>query len=158
MVGMNQLLAASDAVDIIPALVPCRLPRPPIQPAVLPALLPPADPSLVEVVPPRFALVLQRFSAWCEIYSIDEAFLRIPADSAVRIARVIRETVQIELGLPVSVGIGKSKTLAKLANRGAKTSPRHDGVMDTSRLSERVCGERFCPPCRCPTSGASAPG
>ena len=44
--------------------------------------------------------------------------------------RHIRETVGRWTGLPVSVGIGPTKTLAKVANRAAKKDPALDGVLD----------------------------
>ncbi len=60
----------------------------------------------------------------CEQYSIDEAFLRfecvfpeVESFSDLR-RRVLRET-----GIPVSVGGGRTRTLAKLANRLAKKTP-----------------------------------
>ncbi|MEZ5346669.1 MAG: hypothetical protein R2681_14045 [Pyrinomonadaceae bacterium] len=58
-----------------------------------------------------------------EVYSIDEAFLDLgtpdkTADVGFSIKRVIEEAT----GIPVSVGIAKTKTLAKLTNHIAKTS------------------------------------
>lgn len=74
-----------------------------------------------------------------EIYSIDEAFFRLPAaDEATlrqtgeRICRIIgRDT-----GIPVSLGFGPSKTLAKLANRLAKQNPAHGGVFVMPPVAE----------------------
>ena len=58
-----------------------------------------------------------------EIYSIDEAFLDISSfyycdleDTALEIRRLIKQWT----GIPVSIGIGPTKTLAKVANRQAK--------------------------------------
>ena len=58
-----------------------------------------------------------------EIYSIDEAFLDISSfyycdldDTAREIRRLIKQWT----GIPVSIGIGPTKTLAKVANRQAK--------------------------------------
>ncbi len=61
-----------------------------------------------------------------EVYSIDEAFgqLRRPKGEALLDwAQQLRQDVLRQLGLPVAVGIGPSKVLAKLANRLAKRSP-----------------------------------
>jgi DNA polymerase V len=65
-----------------------------------------------------------------EIYSIDEAFLDLRGFEH-RLqdhARDIRATVLQWTGIPVSVGIAPTKTLAKLANRLAKKDPAAGGV------------------------------
>jgi DNA polymerase V len=67
-----------------------------------------------------------------EIYSIDEAFLdltKIPAGSVVSLARDIRKQIRQWTGIPVSIGVGPTKTLSKVANHMAKNSPVHDGVV-----------------------------
>ena len=71
----------------------------------------------------RLMAVIGQFSPEQEIYSIDESFLRfagfdhwdLTAHGRTLRGRVLRWT-----GLPVGVGIGPTKTLAKLANRLAK--------------------------------------
>ena len=65
-----------------------------------------------------------------EIYSIDEAFifLRGGCPDPAAYGRRIRETVGQWTGIPVSVGIAPTKTLAKLANRAGKRDP--SGVFD----------------------------
>lgn len=78
----------------------------------------------------RVTEILGRFAAWQEVYSIDESFLGLrgtPAELA-RIGAEIRATILRNTGLPVCVGIAPSKTLAKVANRGAKQTPRLAGV------------------------------
>jgi DNA polymerase V len=60
-----------------------------------------------------------------EVYSIDEAFLDISdiaEDKLESYARQIRERILRCLGLPVSIGISHTKTLAKVANIFAKKS------------------------------------
>jgi len=66
-----------------------------------------------------------------EVYSIDEAFLNLTGlpDPAGH-ARRIRDTVLRWTGIPVSIGIGSTKTLAKAANKLAKQRPDFDGVLD----------------------------
>ncbi len=67
-----------------------------------------------------------------EIYSIDEAFLHLPGwgnvEEALRHARAIRAAVLRGTGIPVSIGIAATKTLAKIANRYSKFIPQHQGV------------------------------
>lgn len=73
----------------------------------------------------RVMAVLERITgADVEQYSIDEAFIRL--DGALRshaegLAQNIRETVQAWVGITVSVGIGSTRTLAKIAAHRAKT-------------------------------------
>lgn len=58
-----------------------------------------------------------------EIYSIDEAFLdlrSLPADERLSFCRQLQQRIGQYTGIPVSIGIGASKTLAKLANHIAK--------------------------------------
>ena len=58
-----------------------------------------------------------------EVYSVDEAFLELDALGEKKMAELalsIRNTVEQWTGIRVSVGVGPTKTLAKLANRLAK--------------------------------------
>ena len=65
-----------------------------------------------------------------EVYSIDEAFLSLEdVPDPVEYARGIRDTVGRWTGIPVSIGIGATKTLAKAA---AKLAKRRGGVCDLS--------------------------
>ncbi len=72
--------------------------------------------------------VLRSFSPDVEIYSIDEAFVdltgtrKLHKKNYVQIAKAIRERIMNEVGIPVSIGISTSKTLAKLASDKAKNS------------------------------------
>ena len=64
------------------------------------------------------------FATDCEVYSIDESFLRwrCTPRSLVAYGRRIRDTVLQWTGLPVSIGFGVTKTLAKAANKLAKAN------------------------------------
>ena len=78
----------------------------------------------------RVMRVLADFTPELEIYSIDEAFLGL-AGFGERLeahARTLRATVLQWTGIPVSVGIAATKTLAKAANRRAKKDPALGGV------------------------------
>ena len=76
---------------------------------------------------------LSQFTPDIEVYSIDEAFLDLSGvtrGDLTSYGRSIRSTVKTWTGIPVSVGIAKTKTLAKIANRIAKKSLKADGVLD----------------------------
>lgn len=76
----------------------------------------------------RVMELLGRFAAELEVYSIDEAFLRVPTDRPRAVAHQIREEIARLIGLPVCVGVARTKVLAKLANRSAKKVPDLGGV------------------------------
>jgi DNA polymerase V len=66
-----------------------------------------------------------------EIYSIDEAFLDmhdLPYNDLSRLGLEIKKKVKKDIGIPVTVGIAPTKTLAKMANRYAKKKRRDVGV------------------------------
>ena len=66
-----------------------------------------------------------------ELYSIDEAFIDVGVpDKLPMLGRHIKNAVFEKTQIPVSVGIARTKTLAKLANHIAKISPKADGVLD----------------------------
>ncbi|MBN1495413.1 MAG: Y-family DNA polymerase [Spirochaetes bacterium] len=81
---------------------------------------------------------LGRFAPEMEIYSIDEAFLfmRGMRGDPVEYARQIRDVVNQWTGIPVSIGIAPTKTLAKLASRIGKKDPASLGVF---ALTDRAC-------------------
>lgn len=86
----------------------------------------------------RMMAVLGRYSPEQEIYSIDECFLGMDGFAHLDLAEYgqrIRAQVRQWLGLPVCVGFGETKTLAKLANFVAKKRPGFDGVCDLGALS-----------------------
>jgi DNA polymerase V len=81
----------------------------------------------------RVMKTLATFSPEIEIYSIDEAFLSlqgIEKEKLTEFGQNIRQTVQKWTGIPVSVGIGRTKTLAKIAARIAKKYPGYRNVFD----------------------------
>jgi len=82
----------------------------------------------------RVMQTLSNFTPSMEIYSIDEAFLGLDGiqDNLDNYGRTIRQTILKWTGIPVSVGIAKTKTLAKIANHLAKTSQKANGVLDLS--------------------------
>lgn len=70
----------------------------------------------------RLASLCGQLAASFEQYSIDECFLELPAAEAPEIAWQVRDRAARWLGLPVTVGIGATKTLAKIATNHAKDS------------------------------------
>jgi DNA polymerase V len=80
----------------------------------------------------RVMETLYCFTPDIEVYSIDEAFLNLAGmrDELTEYGRKIRETVKKWTGIPVSIGIAETKTLAKIANRIAKRSAETNGVFE----------------------------
>ena len=88
----------------------------------------------------RVMETLEPFCPDLEVYSIDEAFLSLlgfERHNMTEYGRQIRGTVKRWTGLPVSVGIAETKTLAKIANRIAKRTPDLGGVFDMLDCSDR---------------------
>jgi DNA polymerase V len=74
----------------------------------------------------RVMNILQEFSPECEIYSIDEAFLKLVGFEHFDLHSYgidMSRKVKTWTGIPVSVGIAPTKALAKIANRIAKKYP-----------------------------------
>lgn len=63
-----------------------------------------------------------------EIYSIDEAFLTFNGPASEERARALRAQIEQWTGVPVSIGLAPTKTLAKVAVRIAKKTPSTGGV------------------------------
>jgi DNA polymerase V len=85
--------------------------------------------------------IIQSYIEDVEIYSVDEAFVAFPKnvtiDEALEWGRGLRSTIFQWTGIPTRVGIGATKTLAKLGNALAKKNaggvvyvdPKDDDVM-----------------------------
>ena len=90
----------------------------------------------------RVMTLLSKFSPDQEIYSVDESFLDLTtfkSKDLIKYGQQIKTKIKQWTGLPVSIGIGSTKTLAKLANHIAKKNPSFKGVcnlnvMDTDTL------------------------
>ena len=70
----------------------------------------------------RVSQTLSDFVPEIEIYSIDEAFLNLSGfkGDPEEFAKRIIQTVHQNTGIPISIGIGPTKTLAKIGNKAAK--------------------------------------
>ena len=92
--------------------------------------------ALYQEISRRVMAVLSRFTDRMETYSVDEAFLSFSiaglADP-VAYARDIRQAVAREVGIPVSIGIAPTKTLAKLASAAAKKCHGRKGYFPPGR-------------------------
>lgn len=87
---------------------------------------------------------LEQFTDDLEVYSVDEAFLKLKDFKGTKDFPMIedyllhiKETVERETGIPVSVGAGPTKTLAKIANHISKGRESSKGVM--SLLEKSSC-------------------
>ena len=88
----------------------------------------------------RVMTILKQFSPEVEVYSIDEAFLNLAGcgnGDLNAYGQHIRHFVRQWTGIPISIGIGQTKTLAKLANRLAKQSADAQGVVDLTALQNQ---------------------
>ncbi len=86
----------------------------------------------------RIMQSLAYFSPEVEVYSIDEAFLDLSGFRYQNLnpyAREIKITVKKWTGIPIAVGIGPNKTLAKLANHIAKKI-KGEGVFMLENLEQ----------------------
>jgi DNA polymerase V len=83
----------------------------------------------------RVMSLLEEFTPRMEVYSIDEAFLDLTGvypcyQDPMAYGQRIRKTIARQTGIPVCVGMGPTKTLAKLANFAAKKWKQTGGVLD----------------------------
>lgn len=79
----------------------------------------------------RVMTTIKRYANEVEVYSIDECFVdfsNIPDDELLDRLHLIRNEVKRLTGIPVSIGVGPNKTLAKLTSHMAKQQPSYDGV------------------------------
>ncbi|MFC1538686.1 Y-family DNA polymerase [Candidatus Latescibacterota bacterium] len=91
----------------------------------------------------RVMNTLSHFTPEIEVYSIDEAFLSFSGfarNGLTEYGHKIKDIVRQWTGIPVSIGIAETKTLAKIANRIAKRSLKVNGVFDLtgSRYREKA--------------------
>lgn len=88
----------------------------------------------------RVMETLALFTTDLEVYSIDEAFLSMSGFTSRNLTeygRTIGTTVKRWTGIPVSIGIAETKTLAKVAARVAKRTKDVAGVFDLTACRDR---------------------
>lgn len=97
--------------------------------------------TLYGVMSARVMNSIDGFSPDVEHYSIDEAFAKLEINRYAKplfdVGSEIKETVRRQTGIPTSIGIAKTKTLAKIAGDIAKKLP--SGVFDLT--DERLCAD-----------------
>lgn len=79
----------------------------------------------------RVMSAIKKYANEVEVYSIDECFVdfsNIPDDELDDRLQLIRNEVKRLTGIPVSIGVGPNKTLAKLTSHMAKKQPQYNGV------------------------------
>ena len=87
----------------------------------------------------RITHLLTQLTPQIEVYSIDESFLdlsQLPIDDYAAWGRALRQRILKEVGVPVSIGIAPTKTLAKLASEQAKHDDQWAGACDLYSLSD----------------------
>jgi len=93
----------------------------------------------------RVMTMLNDFSPKQEVYSIDECFLDLTGFNRdlKEYGQEMRSRILKWTGLPVCVGVGATKTLAKLANHLAKKQSQFDGVCNLNTLAEDELNKVF---------------
>lgn len=91
----------------------------------------------------RIMNILSQFAYDMEIYSIDEAFLslkELAITDYTKYCLEIRKTIMQWTGIPVSIGVAPTKTLAKIADKLSKQA-KYQGVCDFTTLTENLIDE-----------------
>jgi DNA polymerase V len=86
----------------------------------------------------RITRLLAGITPRTEVYSVDESFLdlsHLEITDYRQWGRQVRERLLREVGIPVSMGIAPTKTLAKLASEHAKTDDSLAGVLDLAHMA-----------------------
>ena len=79
----------------------------------------------------RVMKTIAEYGQEMEIYSIDEAFLKLQGFSPKQLSETskdMRAVILKNIGIPVSIGVAQTKTLSKAANEIAKNTEKYQGV------------------------------
>lgn len=88
----------------------------------------------------RVMSIIRRHTSRFEQYSIDECFFQIdhiPAERQKAYCEQLVKDIRQGVGIPVSIGIASSKTLAKVASKYAKKYPGYHGVCEIRSEEQR---------------------
>lgn len=89
----------------------------------------------------RITRLLVGITPKIEVYSVDESFLdlsELEIADYVQWGRAVVERIWREVGVPVSIGIAPTKTLAKIATERAKKDSELEGVLNLHGMTQRV--------------------
>ncbi len=89
----------------------------------------------------RVVDILEQCCPQVEPYSIDESFVRLEAPQRANLpefCRDVRQRIQRWTGITVSVGVGATRTLAKIATHVAKKHPSYGGVFSLARQERDI--------------------
>lgn len=86
----------------------------------------------------RIMRVLRSFSPDLQVYSIDEAFLLVPEEGLDALCQKIKKTIWDWVGVPVSIGVSHTKTLAKVAGAIGKKSEQGYCILLEEKTVENV--------------------
>lgn len=90
----------------------------------------------------RIMDIISQFCPDIEVYSIDESFIELSGFRTRDLnlyMQELREEIAKSTGVPVSIGIASTKTLAKLANHVAKRNKAYNGVFNLLREPDIDC-------------------
>jgi DNA polymerase V len=90
----------------------------------------------------RISQVLTELTPRIEIYSVDESFLdlsQLDIPDYHAWGQMLRERILREVGVPVSIGIAPSKTLAKLGSEVAKLREEYQGIYSFTDATAEEC-------------------
>ncbi len=95
--------------------------------------------SLYSDISRRIMNELVNFAEEYEIYSVDEIFIKVPntVSDYEQFAKKIRDTILKNIGIPVSVGIARTKTLAKIAVEQEKRNKGYY-IIDSENLDNTL--------------------
>lgn len=91
----------------------------------------------------RITDILTTVTPRIEVYSVDESFLdlsELPISDYAAWGQAIKKSVEKWVGVPVSIGIAPTKTLAKAATERAKKAPEHSGVLSLQPTPSNMPG------------------
>lgn len=86
--------------------------------------------------------ILKEYSPNVQVYSIDEAFVdftgltKLYKKNYFKLAYEIQQRILKEVDIPVSIGVGKTKTIAKLASDKSKNTSTHISLVGKSKLKD----------------------
>ncbi len=89
----------------------------------------------------RITVLLTTVTPKIEVYSVDESFLdlsELPIEDYEEWGRAVRTIILKNIGVPVSIGIAPTKTLAKLASEIAKQNPEYNGAVSFSGAEQKT--------------------